>query len=343
MMKKIFTVIVSLCLSASIFGAELTAKFVTTEASKKDTVEESISYLKNQASKMTANTEKRSVYIFLASLQEQMALYDEAQKSYAAAAGIAAGDAEGMPRKSNEQIVLEAIRCALSCGDYATADSYLNSAVRNSKNPKIQAYIKLYTQWSALCRAETVNDLQEPIVMLQAYTKVESMNVIKPAVLLTLWYITGDVSYSKQISADFPASVEAAIVTGDVQLLPTPFWFFVPKSGEAEQGTGTYAVTSEPETVIADKTKAAAVNKVNSAVSAGDNSKISKWQLGLFRTESNAKLLAEEVKGKGFEAYITTETRSSGTTYYLVIVNEDKSGNIADKLRSSGYDCYAIE
>ena len=48
-------------------------------------------------------------------------------------------------------------------------------------------------------------------------------------------------------------------------------------------------------------------------------------------------------KAKGFDAYITTETRASGTTYFIVLVREDKTGNVADRLRSSGYDCYGVE
>ena len=195
-----------------------------------------------------------------------------------------------MPKKTNEQIVLDAVRCALSCGDYATADSYLNSAVRNSKNPTVQAYIKLYTQWSALCKADDVAGIQEPVVMLQAYLKVDSMNAVKPAVLLTLWYVTGDTSYSNQITKLYPKSIEASIVKGDAQLLPTPFWFFVPRSGEAEQGTGSIAMPEEPKQTAAEKAAAAA---------AATPAKFTKWQLGLFRTESNAKLLADEVKEKG--------------------------------------------
>ena len=74
-----------------------------------------------------------------------------------------------------------------------------------------------------------------------------------------------------------------------------------------------------------------------------NNVKFSKWQLGLFRTESNAKLLMEEVCAKGFDAYITSEKRASGTTYYIVLVREDKNGNVAERLRSAGYDCYAVE
>ena len=331
-MKKLITIAAVLFLSTSICAAELTASFVTSEAAKKDSVEESVSYLKNQISKMTVPAEKRAAYIFLASLQEQLAYFDDAQKSYAQAAAIAAGDAEGMPKKTNEQIVLDAVRCALSSGDYATADSYLNSAVRNSKDANVQAYIKLYTQWSALCKADDVAGIQEPVVMLQAYLKVDSMAAVKPAVLLTLWYVTGDSSYSKEITKLYPKSIEASIVKGDAQLLPTPFWFFVPKSGEAEQGTGSIAMPEEPKPA-----------QPQTATASVAPAKFTKWQLGLFRTESNAKLLADEVKGKGFDAYITTETRASGTTYYIVLVREDKAGNVADRLRSSGYDCYGVE
>ena len=100
-MKKILSAVFTILFCTSLFAAELTASFVTSEAAKKDSVEESVSYLKTQISKMTVASEKRAAYIFLAGLQEQMALYDDAQKSYAQAAAIAAGDAEGMPdRKS---------------------------------------------------------------------------------------------------------------------------------------------------------------------------------------------------------------------------------------------------
>ena len=335
-MKKLISLAAVLFFCTSIFAADLTASFITSEAAKKDSVDESVTYLKTQISKMTVPAEKRAAWIFLASLQEQMALYDDAQKSYAQAAAISAGDAAGMPKKTNEQIVLDAVRCALSSGDYATADSYLNSAVRNSKNQTVQAYIKLYSQWSALCKAEDVAGIQEPVVMLQAYLKVDSMNAVKPAVLLTLWYVTGDTSYSQQITKLYPNSIEASIVKGDAQLLPTPFWFFVPKSGEAEQGTGSIAMPEEPKQTTAEKAATAAEASVAPA-------RFTKWQLGLFRTESNAKLLADEVKAKGFDSYITTETRASGTTYYIVLVREDKTGNVADRLRSSGYDCYGVE
>ena len=333
-MKKIFLFFVAFFSVQYLFCAELTARFVTVEAGKKDTVEESIEYLKSNAKTISNPAEKRAVYIFLASLLEQMSLFDEAQKYYAMAAGISATDAQGMPKKTNEQIVLDAVRCALSSGDFATADSYLNSAVRNSKNETVQAYIKLYSQWSELCKADSASEINEPILMLQAYAKMDSMECVRSSIFLTLWYFTGDRSYASEIEKRYPLSVEAAIVKGDVQLLPTPFWFFVPKTGEAEQGTGTFTVT---ETDSEDDI----INQ--NAVEDESAVKTTKWQLGLFKTESNANLLLDEVMKKGFDAFITSEKRASGTTYYIVLVREDKTGNVADRLRSAGYDCYAVD
>jgi len=333
MKKSLCLGIIFIC-STFLFGAELKAKDIATEAAKKESVDESISYIKEKAGSITDPAEKRSTYIFLASLQEQLSRYEDAQKSYAVAAGIGAADAEGMPKKNNQQLVLDAVRCSLSAGDWQTADNYLNSSVRNAKSETIQAYIKLYTQWSALCKAESVSDLQEPVLMLQTYTKLDNMKAVKPAVYLTLWYVTGEKSYGNEIKKQFPSSVEAAIINGDVQLLPTPFWFFVPKSGEAELGTGSYSseVTVTPSPAPAKTTTT--TSKTSSKI---------KLQLGLFKTESNAKLLSEEVNKKGFNSYVTAETRASGTTYYLVLVDDDGSNTVADRLRSSGYECYAVE
>ena len=180
-MNRKFLVILSVFFTATVLFAEPKAKDIASEAAKKVNVDESISYVKGQISRLTVASEKRAAYIFLASLQEQMALYDDAQKSYAQAAAIAAGDAAGMPKKTNEQIVLDAVRCALSSGDYATADSYLNSAVRNSKNATVQAYIKLYSQWSALCKADTVSDIQPSSwLFLYASSECQSACLYRP-------------------------------------------------------------------------------------------------------------------------------------------------------------------
>ena len=80
-------------LNAAFLFAGPTAKSVTDQAAKEANVDDAIIYLKNQVEKIAEPAEKRSVYIFMASLQEQMSFYSDAQLSYARAASIAAMEA----------------------------------------------------------------------------------------------------------------------------------------------------------------------------------------------------------------------------------------------------------
>lgn len=343
-MKKI-TVFVALSFMAFTLVAESKAFDVVQEASKKSSAEEALTYLESSANKMTVPSEKRAVIAFMAGMQEQLSQYDEAQNNYVKAAGIAAGSAEKMPKKSNEQLVLDAVRCALSSGNYTAAETYLNSPVRNSKDPKIQCYIKLYSTWSQLCRAENTDDLMEPVEMLKAYSRLDNMKDVHPAVFLTLWYITGEKSWSDEIKKRYPASPETAIVKGDTQLLPTPFWFFVPKLGRAEPENGSIIEEAKlpaqsldvKSSGVIETAKSSSSSSGTEATSSGKN----RLQLGLFSSEANAKGLVSELKKKGFDAYVEKEKKASGNVYYLVIVDE-KDANTADSLRSVGYECYKI-
>lgn len=335
-MKKIITIALLLICSLSVF-AEKKAYELVDEAARKTSADESAEFLLAELPKLSVAAEKRAGYAFLGNLQEMLGLYDLAEKSYVTAAGISAGNAEKMPVHSNEELVLDAVRCALSGGNSSRADSYLNSAVRSSKNEKVQAYVKLYSVWSSLCRAETKEDLEEPVALLKAYSNVSSMKILHPAVLLTLWYITGDESYSSEIKERFPSSLESSIVKGDSQLLPSPFWYFVPKAGEAKPETGT--VKDAPKNISNAATITITENKAPEKEV--KNKTLGKLQLGLFSSEGNANHLINELKEKGFDAYCEKQTKASGNVYYSVLVNE-KDENTADALRSNGYECYIV-
>ncbi len=230
---KIFVLIAfSLALSNLLFAQELTAKKMSEQAVLKENPEDAVKYIQSVIGNISVPAEKKAAYAFLGTLQEAMALYADAQKSYSIAAGITAGNAEGMPKKSSERLVIDAVRCALSAGDYENAKNWLNSAVRNSKSEEIQATVKLYDQWCALSGAETYEQTIEPVAMLKAYLEVPSMQIQKPAVLLTLWYITGEKTYSQMLENEYPLSPEAAIATGKAQIYPAPFWYFVPRKIE---------------------------------------------------------------------------------------------------------------
>ena len=340
----------------------LRARAVVDAAAAKPNVDASIAYIAENLPKVSDPKEKRALYAFFGSLQEQLARFDDARASYAEAAAISAGDADGMPKRSSEQLVLDAVRCALSSGDYTTAERYLNSAVRNSNDETIQARIKLYALWAELCRANVSADLDESVAMLKAYMSFKSMASVKPAVLLTLWYLTGDASYAAVLKKEFPASLETGIVRGGVQLLPAPFWYFLPRkeaalpeidSGGAEKIAST---EKDAEAAAVQKTKSkkngggsagvqgtrTAVEQGQSAAAAqGGGSSLRRLQLGLFREKANADRFVAALKDKGFTAAVTTETRSSGTTYYIVAVDET-DGSIGDKLRTAGFEFYPL-
>ena len=104
------TFLSSLAAQTSVNTAQLTAK----EAAKKDSLKDALAYLKKQVPSLTVAAEKRAGYAFMGSVQEQMGLYADAQKSYVAAAGIAAGDA--FPAQIQLAHVLQTLH-ALSCSN----------------------------------------------------------------------------------------------------------------------------------------------------------------------------------------------------------------------------------
>ncbi|MBO6218813.1 MAG: SPOR domain-containing protein [Treponema sp.] len=333
-MKKILSLcFLGVTLSSLLFSQTktVTAKSLIDAASKKSSIEESLSYLKKNVSSVTVNAEKRAVYAFLAAILEQQGQYAEAQKNYVQAASIQ-GSADsvvaGVPNKNSEQLVIDAVRCSLSAGDYSSAESYLNSAVRNSKDEKILAYVKLYEQWGALCKAKNESETKESIALLKTYATLDSMKSLRPSILLTLWHLTGEAQFSENLKKNFPKSMETAIVKGEVQTFPTPFWYFVPRSG-----------VDLPE-ISNEGSLAPVVTSANLATEKSE--KAVRLQLGLFREEANAKALVDRVAAKGFKAQITTEIRPSGTKYYLVVVNENSKGTVGEELRTAGFDCYPL-
>ncbi len=355
---KIIAFAFSLCASC-IFAGE--ASKIVSESAKKANAEDSIKYVESQLKSVTQPAEKRSLYIFLGTIQEQLGNFDLARENYVAAAGIAAGDAEGMPKKSNEQLVLDAVRCALSLGDTSLADSYLNSAVRNSQSQEIQAYIILYSQWSALCKADTTGQVDEAVVMLEAYSQRPSLSAVHPQLLLTLWYVTGKEKWAEKLRKDFPLSVETAVINGKAQLLPSPFWFFVPRSGVALPeiadedvfqpdskdilSAGNTSVSSDSagsETTASVSSETTAASSGEKSGAASETSEKPKYlQLGLFREKDNAQALVNRLKKRGFTARIASETRPSGNVYYIVAVDDSSEKTMAE-LRSAGFDCYPV-
>ena len=316
---------------------KFTAYELRTESLKKDNASDSILYLKSNIENTATLSDKRSALHFLGRLQEMSSLYSDASYSYAQAAGITAGDAKDMPKVSSEQLVLDAVRTSLNAGETANARSYLNSAVRSSKDAGILAYVNLYTVWCSLCEAETVEETTDSIELLKAYASMKTMQPVKPQVLLTLWYLTSEKAYSDILKAEFPKSPETAIVNGTVQIACVPFYFFVPR----KSGSGSEEVV--PVTEVKTEVKTEVVKEEKSEKTASKKTKTVKRQVGFFKAEENARRLVQELKGKGFDAVYFEEKRSGGTVYYIVAVNDNEDGTTGLSLMDAGYESYVLE
>lgn len=361
-------------LAAFAFAAEKTASYTAAQLREKalsqDSVQEGIAFIQEHVDQCATSADKRSSLYFLGTLQEQLGIYSEAGRSYAKAASIAASDASGMEKVSSEQLVLDAVRCCLNSGDWETADSYLNSAVRSSKDKKVLAFVNLYSVWSALCKAQNYSEASDSIDILTAYASMSSMEYVRPAVLFTLWFLTDKKEYSEALRKKYPLSAEYAVIKGDVQIANVPFWYFVPrsvypKSGFAETEytdssekasssdgkTGTESKSSQDKK-SSDKNSSQEKSSAKAPSSSGKTnppagaevlgSKV-RYQAGFFGVKANAQDLIDRLKKKGFDAYCYTETRASGKTYYVVVVDENKAGNVSQKMKAAGFDNYPVK
>lgn len=187
-----------------------------------DTVESAINILKGITKSAATTAEKLDAAEILASLQEQLGMYSDASYSYTTGASLA-----GVQTVRGQKLLLGAVRCALSVGDVSTADFLLSTAFSSATDTTIKASVKLYAVWSWIIKAEDENELAGPISVLKSYSALQNMESVKPSLLLTLYHLTGEKAWADQLQQEFPNSPEASVVSGQAQLLPAPFWFFI--------------------------------------------------------------------------------------------------------------------
>ncbi len=322
-----------------------------------ESVQEAIVYLQSQVDNTLTASDKKSVLLYLANLQEQLGVYSQSSESYVRAYKVSGTTAKDMPVFSDDEIVLCIVRTYLCCGEWEKARSYLVYSLLNASDKSVASRAKLYDSWCFLCSASSSSDTDRTIDILRSYLLDDSMGIVHSQILLTLWYLTQEKSYADELQAKFPGSVECAVAKGRVQIMSVPFWYFVPKSSGAGANSSkvSSAAANSSENARKPETKSESPKKTeNESASAKTQSSSSsasamksaksfeRQQLGLFKNYDNAKALEQKVIAAGFSAYIESEVRSSGTKYYLVYVNEDSQKTVGERLKKAGFDCYTV-
>lgn len=323
-----------LLISFSLFPLSTEIQTIVNTAAEKE-LAQALEYLENQIAAVQKVQDKRELIIVTASLQESSGFYELASKNYEKAAGMQA--AEGS--ETSASLLLKAVRCSLSYGDFQRADSYLTTVSRTSVSAELSAKIKLYAVWSWLSKVSDEESLHEPIVILSSYVGLKTMESVQSSVLLTLWYLTGDASYSTKLIQNYPQSMESSIVQGKINLLPSPFWYFVPRKTAALSQTTIEAGSLLTDT---DKTPNTAPKADVSKENTSSSTRIVHYQLGFYRNRENAQDLSARLIKAGFKPDILEELRQSGTLYYAVIVKENSAQNMGAQLKNAGFECYPV-
>ena len=216
-------------LVAPTFAADLSSYVKVSDGIVETTATETVQALKDKYAAASGTKEKLEILTLLAPLQEQLGLYQDAQTNYSIAANLSASikNASGSSAAADETLLLGAVRCALSCGDTPSADYILSTAFSAPVSAETQAYKILYAVWSWLCKSEDGVVPAQPVAVLKQSVQQSSMKVVKPVMLLTLWYVTGDNTYAAQLEKEYPQSPECAVVKGNASFMPVPFWYFV--------------------------------------------------------------------------------------------------------------------
>ena len=349
-----FLLAFSFCASLSAASSdegEKSALTLRANALQKENVRESLKYLTSHIQLAKNDSEKRSILYYTATLQETLGQFVAAALTYAQAAAINADNAQGMPAASNAELYLYAARSSLEACDFQSADSYLDaSPINSSTDTALIARKRLLSAWSALCKAGDYREAKGVIANLEEFVTDGHLVDIRCEVLFTLWYVTEDEQWRSLLKKDYPHRPEAAIAEGNGSVMAMPFWYFMPRASLASSGgaaVAASAVTSASTASLTPNLAASSTAKeektAGAAAAAGKKPALVREQIGFFRKLENAEKLVERAAKSGFTAYYYSELRSSGTEYYIVVVDEDESGSMGNKLRNAGFDCYPIK
>lgn len=339
MIKRIIFIVFIFLISVPLFSYSKEVQSTIKTITGKELVQ-ALEYLETQISAADTIQDKRDLLVLTASLQESSGFYELASKNYEKAAGLQSSEGS----ESAASLLLNASRCALSYGDFQLADSYLSAVSRTAISPELGAAVKLYAVWSWLSKITDEASLHEPLAILSSYTGLKSMEAVQSSILLTLWYLTGESVYSTKLIKEYPLSMEAAVVQGKIHLLPSPFWYFVPRKisepvvSSAIAGETTLPDESDKVQNPAPKEAKASANEASTRGSTN----IIHYQLGFFRNSENAQDLVLRLTKAGFKAAVQEELRQSGTLYYAVIVKENSSRDMGAQLKNAGFECYPV-
>lgn len=374
-MKKAFASLFFLLLVGSAFAAGTATGGGTLTPAARKTVAAAfalsdrakiIQALEAGAAKQTSVADKKAVLAELASYEERLGLVSAAADHYAAAASAD-------PANRDDALLLDAARACLASNDTERADGYVRTVLLSGFDDGLLARSRVYAAWIELSSGDAASALS----LIRTLSQAKSFDAYAPELLFTLWWAAGDAASRDRLIASYPASPEAAVASGTMNIAPAPFWYLMGRNqdsvatfaregaknlpkpitgGNASSGTvqsaqsaqsaspaGSSVVdTSATTTHAATATSADATTTV-AATTAVATPKNGEWQqVGFFKNREYADELVARLVKLGFAPVVRGDKRPSGTVYFAVLVPEDGSRTVAARLKDAGFESYLV-
>jgi hypothetical protein len=263
------------------------------------------------------------------------------------------------PDKRHDQSLLEGVRCYIALGELDKAEAGVRTVLLDGSDP-----VMIRDGRFLGCLIE---GFRGNITALSRLLDNREYADRKPAILYSLWKISGDEAWQTRLCVEHPASPEALSLTAsppNIRTAPTPMWFLFP--GREGIGVADTAAPAAPQSApappavipplaaAAPPTVAPAVVPFAapvpapqstaapaSAAPAGTQSS-AVLQTGLFRQEANAKALADRLTRAGFSPSITLR-QVNGAAYFVVSVPPGDNINASLRsLKDAGFDAFPV-
>ncbi|CEM62411.1 SPOR domain-containing protein [Treponema phagedenis] len=299
--------------------------------------EKTIAYFSQEIPKLSAVQDRKSGFLFFANYLRLYGKNEEALLRYKEAAFLSEG-------KERIKHLLDAAQSAMASDKTEEAHEILQElsdictagSADHSKVLLYQALLDIQT-------AANAEEFSAALQKIQAYASKKSFAAYHSILLFTLWWINGDAAVKEKLVKQFPKSMEAAAVSGSVDISPSVFWYLMPRNPDmikkflSETTTYTDSQYTQARAIAEKFRETPATKQEEAAISIPKG-----YQLGFFKDKANAEKLLTELQKKGFTAKIQKETRASGTIYYQLFTPEDAKGSIGLKLKAAGYETFPI-
>ncbi|MDR3145696.1 MAG: SPOR domain-containing protein [Treponema sp.] len=234
------------------------------------------------------------------------------------------------PGYRDDASLLEGVRCLIALGEFEKAGANITAVLRTGQDRDLKNQARLLDAQLAAFRAGNT----EALAVLQGAPEYRGR---EPALLYTLWRISGDESYKIKLGTEYPASPEARITggAGNVGGPAGALWFFM----AGRDGLGV----EEPAPVPPASGQLSAGSPAGASVPESPaQDRPATLQTGLFSQEENAKVMAERLKAVGFVPAISR--RSVGDMAYWAVQidpGQDLNASIME-LKNAGFESFPV-